>query len=114
MTTYCTTSDANSVSRISIIFLIDPLFRMKSNSIPITIAILASRSTLASTLGLATRDLKPSTKYPSDWKYLGCYSDSVSARVLDGYYSVSDKNQSGEQCVKLCAGLGYPFAGTGE
>ena len=87
---------------------------MKLHYIPVTTAIMASAASLASTINLAKRDLKPSNKYPSDWKYLGCYSDNVSARVLDGYYSVNGTNQSGEHCVKRCIEKGYPFAGTGE
>ncbi|KAF2729026.1 carbohydrate-binding WSC, partial [Polyplosphaeria fusca] len=46
------------------------------------------------------------------WKYLGCYSDNVAARVLHKAFFASDVSMRGQICISFCDDNGYTFAGT--
>ncbi|WQF76496.1 Putative carbohydrate-binding WSC [Colletotrichum destructivum] len=50
------------------------------------------------------------TNLPSRWSYLGCHTDSPSARVLSGA-SVHGSDMSQEKCIEFCDGKGYSVAG---
>jgi len=82
---------------------------MKFHSFPIALAILAP--VLAASVDEG--DLTPASKLPSTWSYVGCRSDNVSARVLDGETMADDKNMTGENCIDYCSANGYTYAGTG-
>ncbi|EFW13530.1 copper radical oxidase [Coccidioides posadasii str. Silveira] len=50
---------------------------------------------------------------PNDWKYLGCYTDSVGARTLSnvGYTLGGPSNMTVENCENACMSEGYVYAG---
>lgn len=52
-----------------------------------------------------------STNMTSGWAYQGCYSDSVSSRVLSGSSFVDSTGMTEQVCVAHCAKAGYTFAG---
>lgn len=58
----------------------------------------------------AKRDLQVSNTLPAKWSYVGCYTDSVSARglQLDGY--AADDMTEGK-CIGYCDQGGYSYAG---
>ena len=60
---------------------------------------------------LTKRDLTPASDLPGSWSYYGCYSDSVSARVLSGASYSDDSAMTDESCVNYCNSKGYSFAG---
>lgn len=82
---------------------------MKYHSFPVALAVLAS-TLVASVKG---EDLTPTTELLSTWSYVGCRSDNVSARVLDGAMMADDKAMTGENCIEYCSAKGYIYAGTG-
>jgi hypothetical protein len=82
---------------------------MKYHSLPIALAIMAP--TLAASGD--DKDLITASKLPSNWSYVGCHSDNVSARVLDGATMSDDKAMTGENCIRYCSAKGYTYAGTG-
>lgn len=55
------------------------------------------------------RDLQVSNTLPSAWSSLGCYTDSVSARGLDGDGYAADDMTEGK-CIGYCDQKGYSFA----
>ena len=52
-----------------------------------------------------------STNAPSGWTYEGCYSDSVSNRVIDGSSYVNGSSMTEESCTTFCGNASYTFAG---
>ena len=52
-----------------------------------------------------------STKTPIGWTYQGCYSDSVSNRVLSRDWYVNSTAMTEESCIAYCAATGYTVAG---
>ncbi|KAJ0165994.1 WSC domain-containing protein [Colletotrichum tanaceti] len=50
------------------------------------------------------------TSLPSKWSYLGCHTDSPSARGLSGA-SLHGDDMSQEKCIQFCDGNGYSVAG---
>lgn len=59
---------------------------------------------------IAKRDLHVSNTLPAKWSYVGCYTDSTSARglQLDGF---SSANMTEGLCIGYCDQKGYSFAG---
>ncbi|KAF2011658.1 WSC-domain-containing protein, partial [Aaosphaeria arxii CBS 175.79] len=53
----------------------------------------------------------PALILPTNWTYIGCYSDSAYARTLPGA-SFASNAMSGEYCINHCSSRGYPYAGT--
>lgn len=50
---------------------------------------------------------------PTTPTYMGCYSDSGSARTLSSY-TLTASNMTNSVCQSVCFGRGYAFAGTGK
>ncbi|KAK6630884.1 hypothetical protein RUM44_003054 [Polyplax serrata] len=44
-------------------------------------------------------------------KLLGCYQDKKSMRLLSGYFTNLEQNNSPENCINLCLQSGFPYAG---
>lgn len=70
-----------------------------------------SVSVLASAAIISKRSSVSTTNLPSGWAYQGCYSDSVSHRVLSGASYASGTSMTDEGCMTYCAGAGFPVAG---
>jgi len=82
---------------------------MKYQSFLVTLASLAS----ALAAPVEEKDLTLGTTLYSTWSYIGCRSDNVSARALDGAMIVDSKAMTGENCINYCSVRGYTYAGTG-
>jgi hypothetical protein len=56
----------------------------------------------------------PAPAAPSGWGSLGCYSDSVGARILSevGVVNGGPANMSAASCTDACSALNYKYAGT--
>ncbi|KAJ7624338.1 hypothetical protein DFH06DRAFT_1305196, partial [Mycena polygramma] len=65
--------------------------------------------------GSSTIDIYKAVKAPcaTPWKYLGCYSDNVSARTLNGYGEIDTGpfRNSAENCQATCLARGFVYAG---
>lgn len=55
------------------------------------------------------RDLTPAGPF-SGWSYVGCYTDSVSSRGLQGGY-YTDSQMTDAKCIEYCDQAGYSRAG---
>ena len=52
-----------------------------------------------------------SSKPPTGWTYEGCYTDSVSNRVLTGTAYTDSTGMTEESCMSFCGNAGYTTAG---
>lgn len=62
-----------------------------------------------------TPEKSPGNDSNSDeWSYLGCYSDSLSARVLDGvkFANLGQGKVTSTSCISYCQKAGFSMAGT--
>ena len=64
----------------------------------------------SSAAGLVKRQSVASSPQ-TGWTYKGCYTDSVSARVLSAS-SYSGGSMTEESCIAFCSKGGYPVSGT--
>jgi glucan 1,3-beta-glucosidase len=57
--------------------------------------------------------LRPANSLSSGWKFLGCYTDNVSARTLSNYIIVPGGQGATtiEACQAACRSFGYSLAG---
>lgn len=47
----------------------------------------------------------------ADWKYSGCYEDSVAKRVLTGDYHADPAEMTPEVCIDYCKNGDFKYAG---
>ena len=72
--------------------------------------LLAGAAQLASATNTSP-NLGPGAVLPGGWSYYGCYSDSISDRVLVGDKYVDETGMSQGSCMVYCKSKGFTFAG---
>lgn len=69
-----------------------------------------SATTTSNNVATTTTTPVSSATLPPGWKYSGCYVDGANGRVM-AYQQPDSNQQTIENCISTCSGLGYTIAG---
>ena len=52
------------------------------------------------------------SELPTNWTYVGCYSDKQNARTLSAANTADNQGMDAAECIQFCSNKKYIYAGT--